>query len=99
MSPPDSVVGHPPKKRLLGVTAMRAAASYAAAILATQISREGERCLVNSRTLWVVKVFDFDAVVSVDARAPGIAQRIRAIAIVVEHHRQPWRGAVHDLST
>jgi hypothetical protein len=63
--------------------------AYWAAILASQIARNRERHLVDE-VPWAVVVFDFNAVVGVDARAAKLTiattQRIFAHTVVVREY-------------
>src|ERR1017187_5813609 len=97
--PPDPVVEHPTGERLLR-PALTATAGHPAAIFASRIGRKGKRHLRNTAAIVrLVEIPDLDTVVGVDARAPGVAQGIGAIAVVVKDQRQPLFGTVQNLSS
>src|ERR1035441_223819 len=91
---PNPVVDHPTQEGLLR-PALATVASYASTVFTARVGREGKRHLADALILLrLVVIPDLDAVIGVDAGAAGIAQRIRAIAVVVENQRKPLMGAV-----
>src|ERR1019366_9257548 len=59
---------------------------------------KGKRHLGNAAAIVrLVEIPDLDTVVGVDARAPGVAQGIGAIAVVVKDQRQPLLGTIQNL--
>ena len=72
-------------------------AAHAAAELAAQIAREGERHLVDAELAGFVVILDFDAVVGMDAAAVRSIQVIVAKTIVIGDDVHPGKRSVFNL--
>src|ERR1017187_2014679 len=91
---PDPVVDHPTQEGLLRPT-LATVASYPSTVFTARVGREGEGHLADALILFrLVVISHLDAVIGVDTGAAGIAQRIRAITVIVENQRKPLVRAV-----
>src|SRR5262249_53910547 len=68
---PEPVVGHKAKEILSGIASRFSKTTYAATELATQVGREG-KCPLADELLFVLVIFDLNAVVRMDAFAVRI---------------------------
>src|SRR5215472_14283058 len=82
--------------------ALRADKASTGSVFASQVSREGERHLVEKLVRPVV-VFDLDAVIGMNSRAAelsiSVTQRVFAHTVVVGDKRQPRLRPIQDLPT
>src|SRR5215469_9678924 len=93
---PHAVIQHRPEECRL----IRAAvAGDSATVLASGVSREGERHLGDSEVSGIVVVSDLNAVVGVDALCPREAQIVLSIAILIGDDFEPLFWHPQNLST
>jgi hypothetical protein len=88
---PDSVVRHPPAKRLLHTAFSSNRVEWSlvktdctGAIFAPQVASKRESHFRDARTVWLIEVSDLNAVVCVDSRTARNVQSVFAIAIVIK---------------